>query len=49
MSRLGKIIPLIAFLAFEAGCAKVVAYHPAPIVPAATAERLEARRAEATA
>jgi cobalt-zinc-cadmium efflux system outer membrane protein len=44
MSRLGKIIPLIAFLASCAGCAKVVAYHPAPIIPAATAQRLEARR-----
>jgi outer membrane protein, heavy metal efflux system len=44
MSRLGKVVPLFAFLALCAGCAKVVAYRPAPIVPAATAQRLEARR-----
>jgi cobalt-zinc-cadmium efflux system outer membrane protein len=44
MSRLGKAVPLLALLASSAGCAKVVAYRPAPVVPATTAQRLEARR-----
>jgi cobalt-zinc-cadmium efflux system outer membrane protein len=43
MSRLEKAFPLIVLLALCAGCAKVVAYRPAPIVPAASAQRLEAR------
>jgi cobalt-zinc-cadmium efflux system outer membrane protein len=44
MSRLEKAFPLIVLLALCAGCAKVVAYRPAPIAPAATAHQLEARR-----
>ena len=44
MSRLEKAFPLIALLALCAGCAKVQSYRPAPIVPAASARRLEARR-----
>jgi cobalt-zinc-cadmium efflux system outer membrane protein len=44
MPRLRKVLPLVALLALCAGCAKVVAYRPAPVVPAETARQLEARR-----
>lgn len=43
MSRLEKAFPLITLLALCAGCAKVRAYRPAPIVPRVSAYRLEAR------
>jgi cobalt-zinc-cadmium efflux system outer membrane protein len=44
MPRLQKAFPLIALLALCAGCARVQPYRPAPIVPAASAHRLQARR-----
>ncbi len=44
MSRCKKLSPLLLVLAFSAGCARVQHYSPAPIVPADSAHRLEARR-----
>lgn len=44
MPRGKKVLPLLFLLGGSAGCARVQAYHPAPIVPAVTARRLESRR-----
>ena len=44
MPRWKNLFLLLLLTAFSAGCAKVQPYQPAPIVPAASAQRLEARR-----
>ncbi len=44
MPRWKELLALLFLLSFCAACAKVQAYHPAPIAPVATARRLESRR-----
>jgi outer membrane protein TolC len=44
MSRCKKLLPLFLLLVFGVACARVQHYTPAPIVPVASAHRLEARR-----
>lgn len=41
--RFGNAFAILALVAFSAGCAKVQAYHPAPVAPIASAHRIESR------